>query len=885
MINKLRKILIVLCSVLMVVCSGLFVATATPVKANTVTVDTLESSVIDNFEMVNVSEMYIDPSNSANAGIKFTYKVSKTWYENAKTLGDVTLTMYINKVGAEDSLKTSITSTFNGDFKGEDYVEISGALVYGNIIADYEEQNGVDLTAEQEEKVLNAAYAMDLQAWAVAVITNNAEEVGAINAYGTTVRSLNGVASSLLVNGNVTEEQKAVIDNYVSIEEKTSTYAYSFNKTLQGTIEYAELDAKYTAYLGAEKLPTTIENNTLTFTLPRALENEGGEYNITLLDENGNGYKTKFNAYTQLITTKEEFLEVFPINLTAAGTVKDVKGAYLLGADISLGGSTYQNASKDTVSFEGVLDGNGHKIDNFTVWAGGLFSNIKGVTTIKNIAFTNAVTSNELLAKTVGKSEIGSGDEKDDLFTIENVFVSYKSGAQGFTLYSEDCGFNVNAKNVISVSSVPSTYKSDPYGNLFVGVVRRPGWVEAFANKLYSNVFIVHNNVRKLAGDTFYASNEVGQTTVMANTYRFNDVATMTANDTYNNYVTDNTNKHWVVNSDGTATWGYSLGRVDTVMNYSVKDKLTQIDSKNIVSAVDGDGNEYVVDGALTLTNDTIGVLTKDLRVTLEDNSAKTIRFNIYTDIITTKEELLEVMPGTATANTVKDVKGAFILGDDIFLGGSVLQNPSKTTGTFEGLFDGNGHKIDNFTIWNGGFFCATKNVTTIKNVAFTNAVTSHELICYTTGTEEDDLLTLENIFVSYKSSAQAFVLWSNDCGFNVKPSNIISISSVPSTYKGSYLGNLLVNNVVREGWLDAYAKDLYSNIFLVHNNVHTIAKDIYYASNEEGQTRTIANTYRFKDVATMMADATYSAYVSDTTSKHWIVNSDGTATWGYPAA
>ena len=876
MINKLRKILIVLCSVLMVVCSGLFVATATPVKANTVTVDTLESSVIDNFEMENVSEMYIDPSNSANAGIKFTYKVSKTWYENAKTLGDVTLTMYINKVGAEDSLKTSITSTFNGDFKGEDYVEISGALVYGNIIADYEEQNGVDLTPEQEEKVLNAAYAMDLQAWAVAVITNNAEEVGAINAYGTTVRSLNGVASSLLVNGNVTEEQKAVIDNYVSIEEKTSTYAYSFNKTLQGTIEYAELDAKYTAYLGAEKLPTTIENNTLTFTLPRALENEGGEYNITLLDENGNGYKTKFNAYTQLITTKQELFDMLPgatdLNPTTAAE-KHIKGAYLLGADIDCGSANLTNYGAGATtksSFEGVFNGNGHKISNFTVYAGGLFSTIVGDTTIKNLGVTNARALGTLFH--IGKSNTAQ-------LYFENIYVQHRTMAnatdkQSFNLWT---GYTVSAKNVINVGYLTGAYYGGWEGNILINHLGN--------NKEFENLFIVHDNVRTIAEDSYYASNEEGQTNTIANIYRFNDVATMTANDTYNNYVSDNTTKHWVVNSDGTATWGYSLGRVDTVMNYSVKDKLTQIDSKNIVSAVDVDGNEYVVGGALTLTNDTTTVLTKDLRVTLEDNSAKTIRFNIYTDIITTKEELLEVMPGTATANTVKDVKGAFILGDDISLGGSVLQNPSKTTGTFEGLFDGNGHKIDNFTIWNGGFFCATKNVTTIKNVAFTNAVTSHELICYTTGTEEDDLLTLENIFVSYKSSAQAFVLWSNECGFNVKPSNIISISSVPSTYKGSYLGNLLVNNVVREGWLDAYAKDLYSNIFLVHNNVHTIAKDIYYASNEEGQTRTIANTYRFKDVATMMADATYSAYVSDTTSKHWIVNSDGTATWGYPAA
>ena len=875
MINKLRKILIVLCSVLMVVCSGLFVATATPVKANTVTVDTLESSVIDNFEMVNVSEMYIDPSNSANAGIKFTYKVSKTWYENAKTLGDVTLTMYINKVGAEDSLKTSITSTFNGDFKGEDYVEISGALVYGNIIADYEEQNGVDLTPEQEEKFLNAAYAMDLQAWAVAVITNNTEEVGAINAYGTTVRSLNGVASSLLVNGNVTEEQKAVIDNYVSIEEKTSTYAYSFNKTLQGTIEYAELDAKYTAYLGAEKLPTTIENNTLTFTLPRALENEGGEYNITLLDENGNGYKTKFNAYTQLITTKQELLDMLPgatdLNPTTAAE-KHIKGAYLLGADIDLGNANLTNYGAGATtksSFEGVFNGNGHKISNFTVYSGGLFSTIVGDTTIKNLAITNARALGTLFH--IGKSNTAQ-------LYFENIYVQHRTMAnatdkQSFNLWT---GYTVSAKNVINVGYLTGAYYGGWEGNILINHLGN--------NKEFENIFIVHDNVRTIAEDSYYASNEEGQTNTIANIYRFNDVATMTANDTYNNYVSDNTTKHWVVNSDGNATWGYSLGRVDAVMNYSVKDKLTQIDSKNIVSAVDIDGNEYAVGGVLTLENNTTDVVTKELKVTLDDNSTKTVYFNVYTDIITTKQELLDMLPGATDLNPTtaaeKHIKGAYLLGEDIDLGNPNLTNygtGATTKSSFEGVFDGNGHTISNFTVYGGGLFSTIVGDTTIKNLAITNVRALGTL--FHIGKTSTAQLNFENIYVQHRAMAnatdkQSFNLWTSH---NVSAKNIINVGYLTGAYYGGWEGGILINDLGNNAILE--------NIFIVHDNVRAIAENLYYASNEEGQTNTIANTYRFKDVATMMADATYSAYVSDTTSKHWIVNSDGTATWGYPAA
>ena len=872
MINKLRKISIVVCSLLMVVCSCLFVATATPVKANTVTKDTLQNSVIDNFVMENVSEMYIDPKNSDNAGIKFTYKVSKTWYENAKTLGDVTLIMYINKVGADDSLKTSIRSTFNGDFKGEDYVEISGALVYGNIIADYEAQKGVDLTPEQEEKVLNAAYAMDLQANAVAVITNNEVEVATINAYGTTVRSLNGVASSLLVNGDVTEEQKAVIDNYVSIEEKTSTYAYSFNKSLQGTIEYDELDAKYTAYLGAEKLPTTIENNTLKFTLPRALQNEGGEYNITLLDENGNGYKTKFNAYTQLITTKAELVAILPgaedLNPDTKPE-KHIKGAYLLGADIDCGNMNFTNygaGANVKSSFEGIFDGNGHTISNFTVFGGGLFSTIVGDATIKNLAVTNVRALGTLFH--IGKNQSAQ-------LHFENIYVQHRAmtnatDKQSFNLWT---GYTVSAKNVINVGYLTGAYYTGWEGDILINHLGN--------NRQFENIFIVHDNVRTIAESSYYASNEAGQTNTIANTYRFDDVATMTANDTYNNYVSDNTNKHWIINEDGTATWGYSFGNVKESMVYSAKDKLTQIDSKNIVSAVDANGNEYVVDGALTIENNTANVINKDLKVTFADDSEKLIRFIVYTDIITTKEELLDMMPGTAAANTVKDVKGAFILGADIYLGGT-YQNPSAATGTFEGIFDGNGHKIDNFTIWNGGFFCKVKNVTTIKNVAFTNAITSHELLFNVTGAESDDLLTLENIFVSYKSGAQAFALWTNDAGFNVKANNIITISSKPASYKTSNLGNLLVKEVANESKLEANVSNLYNNIFIIHNNAYTIAEGKYYASNEAGQTKTLANTYRFDNVATMLNNNAYNKYVANITSKHWVVNEDGTAIWGY---
>ncbi|MBR6736804.1 MAG: hypothetical protein IKL82_00355 [Clostridia bacterium] len=214
---------------------------------------------------------------------------------------------------------------------------------------------------------------------------------------------------------------------------------------------------------------------------------------------------------------------------------------------------------------------------------------------------------------------------------------------------------------------------------------------------------------------------------------------------------------------------------LDDIDSYTVNNNTVNTLVLDVI--ITGDGKARKVDTAQTVT------------VNIDDKSITLTNVYAYTKIIDNAEDLKYfTLDGVRQYN---EIDGYFIVTQDIDAKDLVLSEhvfdrnllyPStaynKDVG-FRGVFDGQGHYIDNLTVKSAGLFGST-NAPVIKNVAFTNATLTGY---YTT------------LFAQQLDKARtASGTYTNNEG---EISNVyVSIKSIARTSTNKYIG-LLINRVM----------------------------------------------------------------------------------------
>ena len=244
--------------------------------------------------------------------------------------------------------------------------------------------------------------------------------------------------------------------------------------------------------------------------------------NLQVATTDNTVYYLRIKAYTDIITTIEEFNAIVP---GYAGTDKGITGAYILGNDIDANGSIYglwkSGNVYDHLYFDGVLDGNGYTVSNFKLMnQTGLFYLIKANSEIKNIGFkVNANNHNSRL--------LGMTTEANVI--IDNIYIEYidneflfRGGAAGVI---GKVGTNTKLSNIIVNLPNYSGHKIhqlNPNWNQRVecGVlVSIPS--SSTIQSIMQNVYVIANTSEAVplyvaySGSVYVASNNVGETSLV----------------------------------------------------------------------------------------------------------------------------------------------------------------------------------------------------------------------------------------------------------------------------------------------------------------------------------------------------------------------------------
>ncbi len=255
----------------------------------------------------------------------------------------------------------------------------------------------------------------------------------------------------------------------------------------------------------------------------------------------------------------------------------------------------------------------------------------------------------------------------------------------------------------------------------------------------------------------------------------------------------------------------YTVETASSTVTFAVDGAITDaitdvtLDGVSVFDSFDG-GIVTLNKSALPITADKMGqgrVLVLETEKASYEYSA-----NIYTMIINTADELkafdntADLVDGADDANG----NGYFVLGNDIMNAGEVnLTNGGDYR--FQGVFDGQGYRIDGMQVTTQSFLRGMNGDGTIKNVAFTNAVhTGTRGFLLTTGNG-----TLENIYISLAvtknggtsgGTATSVLISSSGNDFTVRKVFIeyTSLKDGNSTYGGYIVGERDREKGVYEG-------------------------------------------------------------------------------------
>ncbi len=320
-------------------------------SANEITIE----SVDGNFYMEHGARVRIVPGSS---GIRFCTRVSEEWY-NLATADGQTVEFYtsVDKYNNEDEGEEVVLKADELS-KDDDGYYFSGSIVYDAL----------------EEQYENAAFNMQLEATAYAIIKKDGSEIKkVVAASDDNVRSMAEVADKAIRRDSekYNNEQIAILNNYRKIE--------TVEQFVDSTFDTFDIT---TVYEGATLLKVDMIDSgdsyvDSKFSFVANNENTPRESLAVLFTDKGI-IEANFKVCAKVIRTVDDWSSVF----NQSGIIK---GYYYLENNItgykSLNLSTAANSAN---AFSGVLDGGGHSASFSLASKTGVFRYLTGAT-VKNL--------------------------------------------------------------------------------------------------------------------------------------------------------------------------------------------------------------------------------------------------------------------------------------------------------------------------------------------------------------------------------------------------------------------------------------------------------------------------------------------------------------------
>ncbi len=474
-------------------------------------------------------------------GIRFQASVNKAqfdaWEEANTEDKDYVLAIGVKQTGYEDQtgalasgdgaekIIVSSLDIANHDWARGDFT-YSVAVILDKAWADATEKDSEQLFNMYAETEFEVAGAYMYLVEDASAVTN--DNVGALTATANadnsadTTRTMRSVAAALYAtNADVgdankkSQAQKSYLNDKlgfaINLYDTQSAFFYDLtNDKAELIVEdlVSPLSAgSYKATLGAKDVTdkVSVDGNKITLAGVKADLVKGEKY-VLVFDTNSIAYTfSNLTAVTEIITTKERFVELFtlPALVTAEGfddtykitesvTAKNgtvytqdfystsaefFRGYYVLGADIDFANgklvqtmqrelsTTEMIAANGVIGFGGTFDGNGYSITNFQV-AGqgngfmtfnGLFGALAYGATVKNLALTDVkpYSNEEHHPSTILASLTGSSASLDEDM---QAFVMAKFGTTDNILI-EDLYVSLNKDKVTANGDVFYTIK------------------------------------------------------------------------------------------------------------------------------------------------------------------------------------------------------------------------------------------------------------------------------------------------------------------------------------------------------------------------------------------------------------------------------------------
>ena len=511
------------------------------------------------------------------------------------------------------------------------------------------------------------------------------------------------------------------------------------------TVNSAVADADYSNIIqwsSSNENVATVENGKVT-----AVSEGNATITATLFGEE---YNTDVDVITAYVSNASEF----------ANIANKANGHYVLTSDIDFGGATLTSLFAETeetlgdgnvsptqasVGFLGTFDGRGYTLSNMTL-SSSLFGAVGRTGVVKNVGFeVDKMTG----AAVVAKYHYG---------VIDNVQLTVcATGADNTSTYA---AYGLVVENVQGYSGAQYQYGvvSNVYvnaSNLFYATWGERAlvcrWDKGYYAK-FSNIVVVASQFNETYLPIVKTKNTSSQ-------YENNAAYISTAGLTAYDFSKTGFNNYWYIDENNVPTM---KSKPTTVIAENYKVVLAdQTDFemefaeevKNITIGNTAISSYTVSDGKITIPYATLSTITpNDYRMFIETESKYYVAdIAIISQIIMTAEDLTALQ-------MEQDVTAYYVLGANITLTSAFN---GITTGTFSGIFDGNGYTISGTVFQAGcGLLGATANNATVRNLAITNASfidgTSAALASVFTGSTK-----IENVFISLNKPSG----WANSNG------------------------------------------------------------------------------------------------------------------------
>jgi hypothetical protein len=387
--------------------------------------------------------------------------------------------------------------------------------------------------------------------------------------------------------------------------------------------------------------------------------------------------------------------------LALAANTADYGKCFILTADIDMEGQVFTTAiiAVDTVAgrsfegtaFTGTFDGNGHKITNFTInggsnWYLGLFGYIGSGGSVKNLGLEDfAVSGSECIGGLVGYN----GYNYDG--TIVNC---YSTGTvTGRDYLGGLVGYNLGG----SISNCYST--GEVSGSWFVGGLVGQTWGGSISHCYSTSAISGSLYVGGLVGSNYGNISDCYSTGVVTGGHNSADLGGLVGINHYDCSISNCYSTGAVTGGSGSQDLGGLVGYNDYYGSISSSFWDTQTSGQTTSAGGTGKTTAEMKTKS-TFTDAGWNLLIWDI---VEGQTYPFFKSGGGTGTpddpyrIATAEDLL------ALASATTDYDKCFILTADIDMEGQVFTTAIIASGdVFTGTFDGNGHKITNFTI-NGG--------------------------------------------------------------------------------------------------------------------------------------------------------------------------------------